>query len=402
MFVRSALCAVVGWSLVTSNAWAQAPSPKISFRKTVLDTIFRSEGAAVGDFNKDGRADIAAGFVWYEQPVSGDASGKWTMHPIGEKAPEYNPLGYSNSFCTFAEDLNGDGWSDILVVDFPGTPTWWFENPRKPDAPWPKHTLTPVTNNESPQFLDVDGDGQRDLLAAYSPDPKAFDGPERRMGFMTRTSNITQPWTIRPVSLPAAASTTRYSHGLGLGDINGDKRQDIVVPQGWWEAPAESSQSEWTFHAAPLGQNCAQMYVYDYDGDGDADVLSTSSHAVGLWWHEQLPEGKWKTHTIDTSFSQTHALCQADINGDGLPDFVTGKRWWAHGPKGDVDPDKPAVLYWFELRRDNGKAGWVANLIDHDSGVGTQFEVADLSGDKLLDIAISNKKGVFYFQQMRE
>ena len=92
-------------------------------------------------------------------------------------------------------------------------------------------------------------------------------------------------------------------------------------------------------------------------------------------------------------------LCLADINGDGLPDFVTGKRWWAHGPKGDVDPDEPAVVYWFELTRKDGKPVWIPHQIDDDSGVGTQFEVADINGDGLLDIVISNKKGAHLFIQ---
>jgi hypothetical protein len=83
-------------------------------------------------------------------------------------------------------------------------------------------------------------------------------------------------------------------------------------------------------------------------------------------------------------------------------DFVTGKRWWAHGPKGDVDPDKPAVMYWFELTRKDGKPVWIPHQFDHDSGVGTQFEVADVNGDGLLDVATSNKKGVNYFQQVRD
>jgi len=71
--------------------------------------------------------------------------------------------------------------------------------------------LTPVTNNESPQFVDVDGDGKRDLLAAFAPDPKDFDGPERRMGFMTRTSDPYAAWKIHAVSAAAAPSTKRYS-----------------------------------------------------------------------------------------------------------------------------------------------------------------------------------------------
>jgi hypothetical protein len=64
--------------------------------------------------------------------------------------------------------------------------------------------------------------------------------------------------------------------------------------------------------------------------------------------------------------------------------------------------DEPAVLHWFELKQENGKARWVSHQIDHNSGVGTQFEVADVNGDGLLDIVVANKKGVFYFEQQRK
>jgi hypothetical protein len=332
------------------------------------------------------------------------------MRLTRDKAPEYDPLSYSHAFQTFADDLNGDGWADLIVVDWPGSTTWWLENPKKAAAPWQQHVLTPVTNNESPQFVDVDGDGKLDLLAPFSPDPEKWDGPDRRMGFMTRRSDPHAPWKIHAVSAAAAPATTRYSHGIGLGDLNGDGRKDILCKEGWWEAPPSATsghgkddvQAEWTFHAAPLGEDCAQMYVYDFDGDGDSDVLSTAAHKVGMWWHEQLGDDKWKTHLIDDSFTQTHALCLADINGDGLPDFVTGKRWWAHGPKGDVNPGDPAVLFWFELKRSGGNPAWTPHEIDHDSGVGTQFEVADVNGDGLLDVVTSNKKGVYYFAQVRK
>ena len=73
--------------------------------------------------------------------------------------PHYAPEKYSNAFCCFAEDRNGDGWTDLIVVDFPGTPTWWFENPKDSKSEWKKHLCIPITNNESPTLLDVDGDG---------------------------------------------------------------------------------------------------------------------------------------------------------------------------------------------------------------------------------------------------
>jgi len=386
---------------VTAFIIALAPvgllAQDIRFKRTVLDTVFRAEGVAVGDFNHDGKKDIAAGTVWYEAP-------DWKMRLTGEKAPEYDPLNYSHAFQTFADDLNGDGWTDLIVVDWPGAMTWWLENPKKADAVWPQHILTPVTNTESPQFIDVDGDGKLDLLAAFAPvtaEPNFFDGPGRRMGFMTRTRDPYSPWTIHAVSSAAAPGTRRYSHGIGLGDVNRDGHNDILIKEGWWEAPSQPTEGEWKFHPAALGEDCAQMYVFDFDGDGDNDVLSTAAHRTGMWWHENLGQEKWQTHLIDDSFTQTHALWLADINGDGLPDFVTGKRWWAHGPKGDDKPGDPAVLFWFELKRVGGKPTWTPHEIDHDSGVGTQFEVADVNGDGLLDVVTSNKKGVYYFEQTR-
>ena len=94
--------------------------------------------------------------------------------------------------------------------------------------------------------------------------------------------------------------------------------------------------------------------------------------------------------------SQLHAFDLVDMNGDGLKDVVTGKRFWAHGPKGDAEPDAPAVVCWFELRRDKEKgAEFVPHVIDDNSGVGTQVAAVDLNGDKVPDVIVGNKKGIF-------
>ena len=172
--------AVVAWGLIhlCLVSWGRAAETEVQFERIPLDGVFRSEGVAVGDFNGDGRLDVAAGFVWYEAP-------DWKMHTILDQAPEYDPKGYSNSFINAALDVNADGRTDLMVVDFPGTPTWWFENPGQVDVAWPKHELTPVSNNESPQFVDLTGDGRREWVMGVSPDPAQPDGDARYMAYLT-------------------------------------------------------------------------------------------------------------------------------------------------------------------------------------------------------------------------
>ncbi|HQC43538.1 MAG TPA: VCBS repeat-containing protein, partial [Verrucomicrobiota bacterium] len=97
------------------------------------------------------------------------------------------------------------------------------------------------------------------------------------------------------------------------------------------------------------------------------------------------------------------ALVSADIDGDGLLDFVTGKRWWAHEPPIDPEGNHPAVLYWWKLvRNTDGTADFIPFLIDDNSGVGTQFTVEDANGDSAPDIIIGNKKGAFVFLSKRK
>ncbi len=372
-----------------------AAGKKIGFKRTQIDTKFRGEGVAVGDFNHDGKLDIAVGSVYYAAP-------DWKMHVIGEKAEEYDPHGYSNAFMCFADDLNHDGWTDLIILGFPGRESVWLENPQGGDKPWKRHVICPVTNNESPQYVDIDGSGQKALVMGVAPDEAHCDGPDRQMAILRPDKDPTKPWVIQAISDKAAPGTTRFSHGLGIGSIRGNGRNDVLCREGWWESPEEKNQkSPWKFHGVNFGPDCSHMYVFDFNGDGLNDVLTASAHQYGIWWHEQTKDG-WKTHEIDKSFSETHAVVLADISGDGLPGFVTGKRYWAHGPSGDPGAGEPAVLKWFELKRSAGKAEFIPHEIDNHSGVGTQFEVIDVNGDGLLDIAIGNKSGVYLFEQTRE
>lgn len=354
-----------------------APKSPVGFKQHRLDAAFRSEGLALADFNGDGKIDIAAGNVYYAGP-------DWKMVPMLGEAKVFNRLGYSDAFLCFADDVNHDGRADLITVGFPGQETRWLENPKTAGAVWKSHLAIAQTGDENPTYLDVDGDGRRELVFMS-------DG---RCALANPGEDPTQPWGIRVISKPGDPSA---AHGLGVGDVNRDGRLDVLIPDGWWEGSASPSPLPWSFHPAKFygGANLCVAYL---DSDGDNDVLGSSPHGYGIAWCEQTPDG-WKTHEIDASMSQTHSIAVADINGDGLPDFVTGKRFWAHNGH-DPGSFQPAVLCWFEQKRVNGQPEWTRHLIDAESGIGLQFEVADINGDGRLDLVTANKNGAFYFEQV--
>jgi hypothetical protein len=292
-------------------------------------------------------------------------------------------------------DVNQDGWIDMIRVGFPGAEARWYENPKNKPGHWASHLLYHSVGNESPMFVDVDGDGRPDLLCN--------DAVSKKVVWISAPENPGDTaWTAHTISSDTLIGTHMFTHGLGLGDINGDGRKDVIIKSGWWEAPEDRKQSDWKYHPADLGQDCSEMFVLDLDGDGDSDVVSASAHNYGMWWHEQVKQGDsiaFITHEIFKEFSQSHGMALADINKDGHPDLVTGKRFWAHNGN-DPGEREPAVIYWFEYQPGK-QPKWIPHLIDNNSGVGLHVPVEDMNNDNLPDIIISNKKGVFVFEQVK-
>ncbi len=375
----------------------------ITWKKTVIEGKFRSEGVAIADVNKDGKLDILIGDSWYEAP-------SWTKHDIRKPGDFGDGLrNYSKCMTCWTDDINGDGWPDQIVIGFPGVPALWYENPKGKPGYWPEHQAWHSSCNETPLYTDLFGDGHRVLLMGWQPKGKNDLG---QMAWFTPGSDPTKAWEMHAVSEPSTPGkiipgTSQFSHGLGAGDLNGDGRLDVICTGGWWEQPesGRNSSTPWAFHPANLGEAAADMIAYDVNHDGKADVISSSAHHYGIWWFEQTgskdADNAFVKHDLFPDLvSETHALIAADINRDGTKDLITGKRFWSHG-KSEAGSDKPARIYWFEAGHGtDGKVTFTPREIDDQSGIGTQFVVADFNGDGLLDIVTANKKGVFLLEQL--
>ena len=389
------------------SADVRANGSEIVWKTDRLDDVFFAEGATAGDLDGDGHVDVISGPYWYPGP---DFQERFPIYP----AKPFDPHGYSDNFFSYVDDINGNGLNDVLVIGFPGAAAHWYENPgldsiRDPEAGWKKHLVLDIVDNESPTFADLTGDGEREVVCSR-------DG---YFGYAKRNpADPTAAWRFIPISDQSAGG--RFTHGLGVGDIDGDGRLDLLEKTGWWQQP-ESLDGDpvWKKHPfAFSGPGGAQMLVTDVDGDGLPDVItSLEAHGYGIVWYRQKRLGEridFEPYTIvgrqpldspyGVVFTQPHAMTLADIDGDGLPDLVTGKRWWAHGPKGDAEPNAPAVVYWFRLqRREAGESGppavFVPQLIDDASGVGTDVQTHDLTGNGRPDVVVGNKRGTFIHRQ---
>ena len=226
------LLAALGLSAILA-ASASADTP--TWKKTVIEGKFRSEGVACADVNKDGKNDVLVGDYWYEAP-------DWTKHEIRKPGDYGDGLhSYSDCMAAWADDVNGDGWADQVVVGFPGKAAALVrEPPGQGRATGPAHEIAPSACNETPLYVDL---LRRPAAGSWSwARNRSGQGRPGTDGvFRTRLGRPGPgPWEMHahqrpePARQGRAGDTQRFSHGLGIGrpECRRPRRTSSAPPAG--------------------------------------------------------------------------------------------------------------------------------------------------------------------------
>ena len=345
------------------------------------------------DMNGDGFVDLLSGAYWYENP--GANGGVWKQH-------QFRTVGVHNEFVSdcgeWIVDVDHDGLPDLVTTGWIANGLWWYRNPG-PKATaagemWKAEKITDSYDTEGGAFADINGDGKPDLVLAHY----------NRAGVLWVDFSKDKP------RVHHLGGKEQDGHGTGIADINGDGKADILTPHGWFEQ-VDADNDQWKWHGDwTLGDPGFPILGYDVNHDGKMDLIYGQGHGYGLYWLEQAgtpAQPKWVQHTIDESFSQSHALLLVDVDGDGVPELITGKRYRGHS---GADPGSydPIVIYAYKLPTKEQFANGTdpaftrtALSVNGTASAGTQFVAADFDHDGDIDLASAGKLGVHVLENLK-
>jgi len=228
-------------------------------------------------------------------------------------------------------DIDADGDVDVLSTSFGNDRVYWFENDGPSTGGWTGTLLfpPPIDQPVDVELGDLDGDGTLDAVVAFSA---ATD----EIRWYSNDNGDGSSWTSATVT--GAANPTGFINGpsgLELADLDGDGDLDILAGggtsgsfsyQGAYWFRNNSNGASWTATAIDSNYQPSVNRAVDVDYDGDLDVVVVNG--TDIRWYENTNglATQWTPHSVASMPAGTGGLAVADLDGDGVHDFLRGSR----------------------------------------------------------------------------
>ncbi len=387
----------------TVSPEGEEPTTQIRFTEhLIMEGYTYPVGIAAADLDGDGDLDLTSAdaethnkLYWFEN----DGSGSFKRHLIQEKDPERlerHRIG----------DIDGDGDPDVAIVKNKFGDLLWFENSGTPGDGklWPRHIIAQgnLPGAYDVELVDLDGDG--DLDAA---------GSGWRLGnqfawFENDGTPAEGEWTKRAIEIDVGETRT-----IRAADFDGDGDPDLLGTSRtanqviWYQNPGNPASKEWVKHVIEATQAPIHGEPADIDGDGDLDVVMalgawgsmhqgdqvkperqknrpefTQSYNHHIVWYENdgAPENGWTRHVISDDLNEAFEAVAGDLDGDGDMDVVA------------TGFSRPGQVLWYE-NSGEPSGPWTEHMVKDNWKNANQVILADLDGDKDLDIAACAERG---------
>ena len=342
-------------------AWYEndgASSPGFTMHEIATD----ADGAHlvyVADLNRDGNLDVISAssdddtIAWYES--DGAFPLTFTPHEISTDA--------DGAVAVYVMDLDNDGDPDVLSASSLDDKIAWYEND---EASFTERVITTAAEGaRSVYAADLDDDGDPDVLSASARDDK-----------LAWYDNLLEHPISSFPSQASVASAVEVPRSIHAADLDGDGDEDVLSASYGDDRIAwhENDDASFTSHDISTGaRGASSVYAADLDHDGDLDVLSASYWDNEIAWHENDGTASFVSHAITDSVQGAYAVFAADVDGDGDTDVLSASS-------GDHK------IAWYENEIVSDTCEFTSHVIADDALYARSVYAADMDGDGDIDV----------------
>ena len=264
--------ACLNWYQNDGNA-----NPGFSKEVKITSNIKGVYSLVAGDIDGDGDKDVITAshydntVAWYENN-NGDGSA-WSQNVITTSA--------DGTLSVYSVDLDRDGDMDVIAAYTDSNTVAWFENDGNPDPAFDEHIISNSVDSARMVFAeDINGDGYIDIIATSPADDSIL--------WFKNNGNSSSTFSIDAISITFEGATS-----VSAGDMDNDGDMDIVVSSpdliSWFENNGSLSP---TFTKHDISTNiysAKSLYLVDIDGDGALDIIAGATVNNLSWWENPLP-----------------------------------------------------------------------------------------------------------------